>query len=810
LSPYAAERPGTGGSLTFPLVTAVFFLSGSAGLIYQVLWMRGLGLFFGSDMYGVSIILSVFMGGLAIGSLFGGRLAERTRRPLLWYGMVEVAIGLAAIPFTRVLALLDPMLRSAYPEAAEGAGAAYQTARVVLAASTLLVPTTLMGATLPLILKQFVHQRSALGESGAYFYAANTLGALAGTLSAGFLLLPYLGMARSTLCVAAVNLGIGALSIALGWRSPLPPPVPEAREHDAAFDPLPGLDARTRSRLATAAVLAFGLSGFGSFALEVAWTRVLLRSFSATVYSFATTLACFLFGIFLGTRMISRVVDQHERPVSLFAMLELGLGASIAALGVVLYAMPGVFGRPLGAVAGVLPQEHALVAATLLASFPLLVIPATLLGATFPLALRIHTTTVAHVGRGSGDVYAANTVGAVLGSLAAGLLLIPALGARATIVLLAFGFLGIGVFLARLPDGPGGPGPARRWIAPAGAITLLCGVVALLLPYRVTLNFNQQRPVGAELLYHGEGVQNTIDVVRSANGITSLIIGGNVEADDGYSQRRHFVLKGHLPLLLIPEPKSVLVVGLGMGITLEATARHPGLERIEVVELSPEILDAQSELAAVNGDVAANPIVRIRIDDGRLFMRMTQDRYDMITADPIHPKISRVGYLYTKEYYETIRERLAPGGVVCQWMPIYQIAPTRLRSAIKTFQSVFPEATLWYVEGHALLMAQPGRDAIDADLVRRRFEAEAVRADLASIDIETPEELLRHQIMGPAELSAYLAADSGVPLNTDDYPYLEYFVPRDLFHGTDENVRELARYAIPGSSVRDDPEPSVP
>jgi spermidine synthase len=377
-------------------------------------------------------------------------------------------------------------------------------------------------------------------------------------------------------------------------------------------------------------------------------------------------------------------------------------------------------------------------------------------------------------------------------------------------VLLAFGFLGIGVFLARLPDGSGAPGPARRFIAPAGAVALLCGVVALLLPYRVTLNFNQQRPVGAELLYHGEGVQNTIDVVRSANGITSLIIGGNVEADDGYSQRRHFVLKGHLPLLLIPEPKSVLVVGLGMGITLQATARHPGLERIDVVELSPEILEAQSELAAVNGDVAANPIVRIRIDDGRLFMRMTQDRYDMITADPIHPKISRVGYLYTKEYYETIRERLAPGGVVCQWMPIYQIAPTRLRSAIKTFQSVFPEATLWYVEGHALLMAQPGRDGIDADLLRRRFEAEAVRADLASIDIETPEELLRHQIMGPAELSAYLAAESGVPLNTDDYPYLEYFVPRDLFHGTDENVRELARYAIPGSSVRDDPGSSAP
>lgn len=811
MSAHAAERPGTGWSLTFPLVTAVFFLSGSAGLIYQVLWMRGLGLFFGSDMYGVSIILSVFMGGLAIGSLFGGRLAERTRRPLLWYGIVEVGIGLAAIPFTRVLALLDPMLRSAYPEGADGAGALYQTARVLLASSTLLVPTTLMGATLPLILKQFVHERSALGESGAYFYAANTLGALAGTLTAGFALLPYLGMTRSTLCVAAVNLGIGALTIVLGWRSPLPAPGPEAEEQRPELDPMPGLDPATRARLATAAVLAFGLSGFGSFALEVAWTRVLLMSFSATVYSFSATLACFLFGIFLGTRVISRVVDRHERPVALFAMLELGLGASVAALGVLLYAMPDVFGRLLGAVAGVPGlRDHALVAATLLASFPLLLVPATLLGATFPVALRIHTTTVAHVGRGSGDVYAANTVGAVLGSLAAGLLLVPTLGARATIVLLAFAFLGIGSFLARLPDGSGTPAPARRWIAPAGAVTLLCGALALLLPYRVTLNFNQQKPVGAKLLYHAEGIQNTIDVVRSANGITSLIIGGNVEADDGYSQRRHFVLKGHLPLLLIPEPRSVLVVGLGMGITLQATARHPGLERIDVVELSPEILDAQRELAAVNGDVVANPIVKVRIDDGRLFMRMAQDRYDMITADPIHPKISRVGYLYTREYYETIRDRLLPGGVVCQWMPIYQIAPTRLRSAIKTFQSVFPEATLWYVEGHALLLAQPGRAAIDTELVRRKFEAEAVRADLASIDIGSPEELLRHQIMGPDELEAYLAEEPGVPLNTDDYPYLEYFVPRDLFHGTAENVRELARHAIPGSSVRRAGEPAAP
>jgi spermidine synthase len=232
-----------------------------------------------------------------------------------------------------------------------------------------------------------------------------------------------------------------------------------------------------------------------------------------------------------------------------------------------------------------------------------------------------------------------------------------------------------------------------------------------------------------------------------------------------------------------------------MGITLQATARHPGLERIEVVELSPDILAAQAELADVNGGVVENPLVHVRIDDGRLFMKLSTDRFDMITADPIHPKISRVGYLYTKEYYESIRDRLAPGGVVCQWMPIYQIAPSRLRSAVKTFAEVFPHATLWYVEGHALLVARQESASIDLDLLRRKFEHPAVREDLASIDIRSPEELLGHLLLGPAGIRAYIADEADVPLNTDDYPYLEYFVPRDLFYTTADNVRELSRHA---------------
>ncbi len=788
------EGLGAAHPATFLLITAVFLLSGAAGLVYQVLWMRSLGLFFGSDMYGVSIILSTFMAGLALGSLLGGRLAQQTDRPLVWYGVAELGIGLVALPFHAILTGFDPLLESAYGGTATAVPWGFHALRAGLAGCVLLVPTTLMGTTLPLIMRHFVRSRSVLGESGAYFYAVNTLGALLGTLTAGFVLLPQLGMSRSTLCAAVINLTIGVVCIVLGFRSRLPSD--QTVEEPARLDPVPGLEARARLRIANVALIAFGVSGFCSFALEVLWTRVLLISFSATVYSFAATLACFLFGIVLGTRLIARVVDRHPNPVWLFAVLELGCGASVAVLAVALHALPGAFGNLLGLLAVALPggNQHALIVASLVASFPLLAVPASLLGATFPVALRIYTTNVAQVGRRTGNIYAANTLGAVLGSLAGGLVLIPLLGAMTSLVFVAALFLAIGVWLAFVAPAEGRP-DLRPRVGGAVATALVCGVVSLLIPYRVTLNFNQSTLKDAELLHHAEGIQNTIDVVRSKSGATSLIIGGNVEADNGYRQRRHFVLKGHLPLMMHPEPATVLVVGLGMGITLQATARHPGLERIDVIELSPDILAAQEHLKDVNGNVVEDPLVHVRIDDGRLFMKLTRERFDMITADPIHPKVSRVGYLYTREYYESIRSRLNEGGVVCQWMPIYQISPLRLRSAVKTFVEVFPDATLWYVEGHALLVSRLDASPIDYDLLTNNFADTRVREDLRSIDIQSPEELVGHLIMGPDQIESYLADSvEEVPLNTDDYPYLEYFVPTDLFFTSQDNVREFARH----------------
>jgi spermidine synthase len=783
------------------LVTALFFASGAAGLVYQVLWMRSLSLFFGSDMYGVSIILGTFMGGLALGSLAGGWLAERISRPLVAYGLAELAIGLFALRFTALLSAFEPMLQAAYPAAASTTSGSYHLTRVVLAVLALLVPTLLMGATLPLIMRHFARARDTLGATAARFYAVNTLGALAGTLTAGFVLLPYLGTRDATACAATLNLLVGGASLLVGLRSAGPRwTAPVASE----LDTVQGFSEAQRRGMARAAVIAMAVSGCASFALEVVWTRILLISFSATVYSFTSMLACFLFGIFLGSRMVSGVVDRHEKPLALLAALELGAGLSVAVLCLLINAVPGLFGRLFSGVAALMGagQEHTLVVATLVTSFALLVIPTTLLGATFPVALRAYTISVARAGSRTGNLYGANTLGAIVGSLGAGLVCIPAFGSAASLAGVALLFTATGLFLV-VSQGRADRAP---WLRPApvaaAAAAGLLALASLAMPYRVTFNFNQRANATAELLYHADGIQNTVDLLRSREGTTALVIGGNIEADDGPVQRRHFVLKGHLPLMLHEAPRSVLVVGLGMGITLQATARHGGLERIDVVELSPEIVEAQAFLRDVNGDILNDPLVHVRVDDGRLFMKLTDRRYDMITADPIHPKISRVGYLYTREYYRSIRKRLNPGGVVCQWMPIYQIAPDRLRSAVATFLDVFPEATLWYVDNHALLVAKRDTHAIDYGLLARKLEIASVRDDLASIDIGSPVELLGHLLMGPEELRAYVADGGNIPLNTDDSPYLEYFVPRDLFYRPIDNTREFVPHLVaPASRV---------
>ncbi len=775
------------------VIGTIFLLSGATSLVYQVAWMRLLSLFFGSDVYAAAITLSAFMGGLSLGSWLAGRFGDRVRRPLVLYGFLEFGIAAFAFVFPHLLAGFEDSYQSIYRSRFEAFPWMYNGFRLFVAALTMLLPTALMGATLPLMIRQFAGLAPELGKWVGFFYSVNTVGAFIGTLVAGFVLIPALGVSSTVLLAVLVNLtiGVGAIVMAFGLGV-----VDTSARERGLSRPIPiGGERR-------AVVLAMAISGMAALALEVVWMRILVQSFSATVYGFSIMLACFLFGIFYGSHKAAAIIDKHADPLRLLVTLELWLGGTVILLGIFTYLVPSLFGILVWGLTGVTGGAFgvsSIVAQFVVASL-LIFGPTLMLGATFPVAVKIYTHDIDVRAQGTGNIYAANTAGAVLGALVGGFLLLPMIGARNSLIVIGAGF----VLAAGILASSRRPQPVRILSQPklvsALVVALVSTVAILLLPRQTVVNFNLQSSTSPDVLYHGEGVAHTVDLVRTVDGNTVMMINGNIEADTTMVQRRHFILKGHLPLLLHPNPADVAVVGLGLGITLAATERHPTVRNIRLVELSPQMVKAHSYITDVTGNVLRSPKINLRIDDGRNFMAMTEERFDMITADPVHPRITGVGYLYTREYYQDIRKRLRPGGVVTQWMPMYRISKESFDVAFRTFVSVFPNASFWYVRGHGLFVATMDDFAIDYENLAARFRRVEVRADLASIGIDSPEQLLGHLLMDANHIRGYLAQQDSDQLNTDDNAYLEYRTPFEFIERTESIVAELIPFS--GWNVR--------
>ena len=658
----------------------------------------------------------------------------------------------------------------------------------------LLFPTTLMGATLPLIVKNFVRRESDVGRFGGLFYSINTLGALAGVIVAAFALIPSFGITTTTHIAVGINIAVGVVVILVSMGAPrLTAAAPTAGAWEDGEAPF----YRYEPVSAWFALTAICISGLSALALEVVWTRVLTLSFSATVYSFAIMLASFLFGIFQGSRIASHLIDQRLDPMRYFGFLECGIGASVALLALLSFIAPELFGRLLWGFTAFTRGNFgfASVVAQFIVSGLLIALPTLLLGATFPAAVKICTPSAGRVGFGTGRVYAANTAGAIIGSLLAGFVFVPLLGSKVSLLVIGLLFFANGLMLLDCRTGRAFASLRDSRVLGLLAIGVVAAGVTLALPRQTVMNYNQQSTTRPDLLYHGEGVSHSVDIVRAQKGDVIMMVDGNIEADTSFTQRRHFILKGHLPLLLHPAPREIAVVGLGLGITLAAAARNPAVESIQVIELNPEMVQAHQHLRDVTGGVLDNPKVHIRIDDGRNFLSMTDRKFDMITADPIHPRISGVGYLFTEEYYRAIKERLRDGGVVCQWMPMYNISRESFDVAFRTFAQVFENASFWYVRGHGLFVATAGPFSIDWADLKARAGDRVVAKDLASIEINSPAELLSYLFMGPEQIRAYLASAPGKRLNTDANAYLEYHSPFEFLEKTKDIVRELVPFA---------------
>lgn len=750
----------------FPFLAVLFFLSGACALVYQVMWLRLLALVFGVTVYAASTVLASFMAGLAAGSYGAGRLASRFTSPLRAFGLLEIAIGLSALATPMLLDVVKGIWVQLQPSLP--ASLAFVTvARFVAAFAILIVPTTLMGATLPVVMRSALVRDRAVASRIGVLYAINTTGAVIGALVAGFYFISEIGVTQSFRSAAALNTLIGVFAIAASYLVAGADSSAPAADRDArdAAPEMGAPDAALTAGAQRAILWTFALSGLMSLALEIVWFRMLVIFLRPTAYAFTIMLAAVLAGIAIGSAVAAPLLRARGPWLAVLTVVQLAIGVSAVLSFNALTELQDATASlgPLLERVGLDPYLGPIVAASLLAMAPTTL----LLGFAFPVGLSLWTGAAGDAPRRIGTFYSLNVFGAIAGSILAGFVLLPLLGTRASLIAIAALAAGSSVLLA-LYQWKTRPNFAGA-IAIVGPVLFAMSALNAVDPFAVAAA-RQHR--GERILWREEGVQTTVAIHERGEGggvMRIMYLDGMHQSNDarGTAFVHHRI--GALPVMLHPAPRSALVIGLGGGATPGAVARFPSLE-VDVVELSKAVVDGSAFFRHINFDVLQRPNVTLRVDDGRNYLLTTRKKYDVVTADIILPRHAGAGSLYSKEYFELVRSVLNDGGLVLQWNG--SETETQYKLILRTFLQVFPHTTLWG-DGSLMLGSLRPFELSQAAYERRRQEPGF--RDLFDWDFDT---IRRSYVAGPRELAAWVGDG---PILTDDRPLIEYFLslPKD-------------------------------
>ena len=756
--------------------------------------MRQLSLIFGVSIYAVSAVLTAYMAGLALGSYGFGHCIDRVTdrgQVLRIYGSVEAGTGLTAL----LLPLALSGTTSLYVWIARRLTLTFyglSLMRFALSSLVLIVPTTLMGATLPVLSRFVLRSQEQLGLEVGGLYAVNTLGAVVGASATGLFLIRLLGAARSTWLAVALNLLVGAMAWRMALRVPLEEELVWRRKRRKVEDR--GAERRGRegsverypSQVVRLVLAGFALSGFVSLGYEVLWSRILaMHSFNA-IYSFSIVLTTFLGGLALGSGIASRWVDRGKGLLRAFGLLELGIGLSAILFLFVFAKLPTISMRICELLGPAVDPLKAIIFEFTL-SLMAIFIPTLLIGAVFPVVSKVYARGTGRIGRAIGELYAANTLGAILGSFVAGFVLIPLLGLQRSVSLLAMInlFIGSAALLfdpcAGRQDRPraeGGlqPVPSKvlvpfRAYGPIALSVILAAAMLSSLPQGMYLGFREGP--GEHLIFYKEGIDSTVAVfhVKDKDFKVSFV-NGRMEVPTDNLSMQTFHLLGHLPLLLHPDPQQVLVLSFGNGIVSSAIAQHREVQRIDAVDLSSEMIEASRKYAEENNNVLDDPRLHIIIEDARNYLLRTDKRYDVITADATHPMNSCSWALFTRQFYQLNRAHLKPGGIMIQWLPLHDLALGDYKRIVKTFKSIFPHTTLWQMDNpystHTVLLGTPEQLSLDVRAIDARLDGAEISPVLGKA-----ERLPTHFLMDEEAIDRYTA---GVNIVTDDNAY---FMPQE-------------------------------
>lgn len=770
--------------MKFWTLFCLFFFSGASGLIYQVVWSRLMGLLFGRSVLAVGIVLAAFMAGLALGGYFLGRYADRHRNPLRLYALYEVGIGLTAGGSTFLLLHISPVYVSLH-SLTDGSSFLLTAARFLMAFLIILIPTILMGATLPILSRVVIDRIDRVANELGRLYAINTLGAVAGTIAAGFVLIRLYGLLGAVFIAIAGNLAVGLFAWKLSRSLPAPPLL---KPMESAEPSTPTVLPKEIASNTTALILfaVFALSGLASFAYEIFWTRSLVFLLGNTTYAFSLMLTAFLAGIALGGYLIRFPANRAKSRIRLLGIIEILIGlCSAASLPLLFYLIKSE--RVSSLLQSSSGQFGSMVFSDALIALALMLVPATLIGATLPLMGQIFTADLRHTSLTIGRVYAVNTLGNVVGALLPGLLILPLMGIQKGILLMAF--LNICLGLVTLSS--------RTRLAPVLSMAAVSGVVLVgvwLVDLPIAFQFPSSTQTDRDaVLFYEEGGLVTTKVWkknRSGNKIISvdgINIGGTNDVD--YKQQ----ILAHLPKLLLKSYSSELSIGLGSGILIGESGQHQQLERIVCAEIAPSVVKGAGFFQRENYAIMTDPRTEIVVDDIGHFLNTSEETYDIISADgKTDEKYSTNAFSYSKDYYHQLSRHLAPGGLAIQWIPT-ALPSEQYYLVLRTFLDSFPHVSLWYFPpvgrffmSNTFLIGSNEPVVIDPDYIQETLESKR-RAfkGIGKYGLKTAEDILVHYV---ADRESLMKAVPAGPTNSVQHPYYEFYSPSDYNQSLNERV----------------------
>ena len=765
------------------LILPLFLISGTTGLIYEVIWMRSLGTVFGNTVFAASTVLTAFMLGLALGSWLFGRLADRVRRPLRVYAWLELAIGVYAFAFPVILVLVDRFYLWFY-QTYEPGFTTLTVVRFVFSTLILILPTTFMGGTLPILSGLWTIPAARKGKSGntgqsvGLLYTVNTFGAVLGSFLAGYFLIRLLGVNASVYLAAGANVGVGVLawlmSLALKPR-PVISDAPRRKRGGPTVSKAPTAPGEEAARVyspRTRTIVLAGilLAGFCAMALEVLWTRMLVFVLETSAYAFTCMLTCFILGIALGSLISSCVlVRRLKNPIFAFGVIEFLLALSVLGSMLVLGWLWRIDVIVIDRLVGARLSFGSDMAAHFIDTLIVVLVPTILMGMVFPLAVRICAPVWQTVGRQVGQVYACNTIGCVLGSFAAGFLLVPVLGLRDSFLAVMAAFACLAIVLIWLSGRPW-----RVLTAPAGVVAV--GLVVggfLLIPREVFLQTMNTYHHPSEIVFIEDGATGTVTVHDLPDGNRLIAVDGVDVAGMDLMLRTTQKLQAYAPLFVHESPQDVVQIGYGSGETC-GIGLDFGVQRYTIVDICPGVFKAGRFFDEINRRSYAHPRLRKVIMDGKNFVKLSAERFDIIMNDSTNPGTTGSSALYTYDHFRACRDRLKPGGVLSCWVPL-DLRYEDFQIIIRSFQAAMPHSSLWVVNNclnkHAVLLATLEPMQLDFRRIRSIMERPEIADDLKQINVYTAYDFLDCLVVGEDDLRRL--AGQG-PLHTDDTPFLEF------------------------------------